>query len=177
MGGREGRCLSVCVQSVIKDLSSLPQDVCEQDERCAPCYDPRTGMGTGACTIGVCDAGPTEPPKLFEACGPGGSSTHFCVPSGTVPIGERCNFDNKGCNATPCKTAGTLCVPKKIVTAGPAFEPKKCTNDLTGFLALFSVHGTDAHCYSLDRGSKLEQGVELRAQLGVVLSQDADGGA
>lgn len=139
MGGREGRCLSVCVQSVIKDLDSLPRDVCEQDERCAPCYDPRTGMGTGACTIGVCDAGPTEPPRLFEACGPGGSSSHFCVPSGSVPIGERCNFDNQGCNATPCKTAGSLCVPKKIVVAGPAFEPKMCTNDLTGFLALFNT--------------------------------------
>jgi hypothetical protein len=124
---------------VQKDLASLPRDTCDATERCAPCYDPRTGVGTGACAVGNCDKGPSEPPKTFEPCGPGGSKTHLCVPGTSVPVGERCNFDKKGCNATPCKEAGTLCVPKKLVVAGPAFTPKKCTNDLTGFLALFQT--------------------------------------
>jgi hypothetical protein len=139
IGGREGRCLSVCVKSVAKDLDSLPRDACEADERCAPCFDPRTGLGTGACTVGHCDEGPTEPPRPFDHCGPNGDDSHLCVPSQSIPIGERCNFDKQGCNTAPCKDPKTLCVPRKVVLAGPIFTPKKCTNDLTGFLALFKT--------------------------------------
>jgi hypothetical protein len=140
LGGREGRCLSVCVKTVQKDLHSLPQDVCATDERCAPCYDPRTGYGTGACTIGHCDAGPTEPPSTFQPCGPAGSDHALCVPSDAVPLEERCNFDSKGCLTDgACKGEGEICVPRKVVDAGPSFTPKVCYNELTGFLALFKT--------------------------------------
>jgi hypothetical protein len=138
VGGREGRCLSMCVKSVQKDVASLPRDICEKDERCAPCYDPRTGFGTGACTIGHCDEGPREPPKKFESCGPTAKpDAALCVPGDAIPIEDRCNFDDKGCKAAPCKSAGELCVPRKIIDAGTTFQPKVCHNDLTGFLALF----------------------------------------
>lgn len=139
LGGREGRCLSVCVVSVQKDMHSLPQDVCETDERCAPCYDPRTGYGTGACTVGHCDPGPSDPPATFEPCGMGGSAEALCIPKSSVPLDERCNFDIKGCMTQPCKGADELCVPKKVVDAGPSFMAKVCYNDLVGFLALFKT--------------------------------------
>lgn len=134
VGGREGRCLSVCVKSVADQLSTLPQSSCKSYERCAPCYDPRTGMGTGACTVGPCDK-PKEPAKKFQACG-AGTDDAMCVPSDLVPSSDRCHFDSKGCGSG-CTEANTLCVPKKVIDAGVTYEPKKCKASMSGFLAFF----------------------------------------
>jgi hypothetical protein len=134
VGGREGRCLSICVKSVADQLDYLPQSSCKPDERCAPCYDPRTGAGTGACTFGPCDE-PAEPPKKFESCGAGADDA-FCIPADLVPAEDRCHFDNIGCGGG-CSEPGTICVPKKVMDAGPTYTPKKCKASMSGFLALF----------------------------------------
>jgi hypothetical protein len=137
VGGREGRCLSVCVKSVADQLDLLPVSSCQPHERCAPCYDPRTGMGTGACTVGPCDK-PKDPPKTFEKCGGGTNGEGaLCVPSSLVAGKDRCNFDNIGCKAGGCTEPGTLCVPQKMIDAGSTFEPKKCEASMSGYLALF----------------------------------------
>lgn len=139
VGGREGRCLSVCVKSIAEQKSTLPVSSCKPHERCAPCYDPRTGMGTGACTVGPCDK-PKEAANAFEKCGNGADgSGALCVPNDLVPAVDRCYFDNIGCfqNTATCSEPGTLCVPQKIIDAGPTFEPKVCTASMSGFLALF----------------------------------------
>jgi hypothetical protein len=60
VGDTEGRCLSLCIPQVADQADFLPQTTCADTERCAPCYDPRTGEDTGACNQG-CDTGPTEP--------------------------------------------------------------------------------------------------------------------
>jgi hypothetical protein len=142
VGGREGRCLSVCIAQIAEQKDTLPVASCKPDERCAPCYDPRTGMGTGACNAGPCDKGPSEAPQTFTPCG-AGSDDAFCVPSDLIPDQKRPLFDNLGCAKTPCPEAGTLCVPKKIIDAGPTFTPKKCTNPLTGYLAFFLLIFSD----------------------------------
>ncbi len=140
VGGREGRCLSVCVKSVAEQKETLPEAGCAAGERCAPCYDPRTGLGTGACTLGPCDK-PKQPPSQFEACGVA-SGDALCVPAELVPRVDRCYLDAKGCGAG-CKEAGTLCVPRKMVDAGPSFSAKKCTASLSGFMALFMTFFKD----------------------------------
>ena len=78
LGGAEGRCMSLCVPSVREKRDQLPQDVCEEGDLCAPCYDPFTGESTGACDASVCDA-PVEAPYVFEPCcsGKGGG---LCIP-------------------------------------------------------------------------------------------------
>ncbi len=134
LNGREGRCLSVCIKSVYEQLKDLERSSCKADERCVPCYDPRTGMGTGACTVGPCDK-PLEKPKLFEECGYG-SGDAYCVPSYKIPAGQRCHFDTSGCRSG-CKEKGTLCVPKTMIDAGTKFAPQRCKAGLSGFLALF----------------------------------------
>lgn len=137
VGDREGRCLSTSIPKIAAEKATLPVSSCNPiDEVCAPCYDPRTGMGTGACTQGYCDKGPVEPPKTFEECGANGGDA-YCVPSNLVPATELKNFDALGCRATPCSEPGTVCVPKKVIDAGTAFSPKTCKNGMTGFLAGF----------------------------------------
>lgn len=134
LNGREGRCLSICIKSVYDQLKDLERSSCKADERCVPCYDPRTGMGTGSCTIGPCDK-PKEKPKLFEECGyaPGDA---YCIPSYKIPAHQRCHFDNKGCRSG-CKEPNTLCVPKKMIDAGTKFSPQRCKASLVGFIAMF----------------------------------------
>ena len=56
----EGRCIPVLLPAVRSQVDRLPQADCAADERCAPCYDPLTGVATGACTAG-CGPGPDEP--------------------------------------------------------------------------------------------------------------------
>lgn len=134
--GREGRCISICVKSVKDQLDMLSSDGCAADEVCAPCYDPRTGQGTGACTVGPCDEA-KEQPKPFETCGAGGDDA-FCVPAALVPAEHLKRFDNKGCG-TGCSEAGTVCIPKKIMDAGPIFKPATCKSSLSGLLVLFTT--------------------------------------
>ena len=126
IGDLEGRCTSICVPAVARDLAMLPQESCDQDERCAPCYDPRTGQDTGACQVGLCDQGPTEPARPFQNCGVGGAATDWCVPLSAVPENLRANFDDKGCLETPCTENNTLCVPRAIIETYPNFNLPRC---------------------------------------------------
>lgn len=114
ISGAEGRCISTCVPQVSKMINELPQDVCDETERCAPCYYPwpvTSGDGqTGACTAGVGDA-PTQPAVLFATCGVvnGGAPQGLCVPASLVPADL--------VSAVPqdtCKT-GELCAPTQKV--------------------------------------------------------------
>jgi hypothetical protein len=134
--GREGRCISVCVKSVKDQLDMLTSDGCKPDEVCAPCYDPRTGQGTGACVVGPCDE-PKEPAKQFETCGAGGDDA-FCVPRALVPGEHVKQFDTKGCGPG-CSEPGTVCIPKTIMDAGPTFKAKSCKSSLSGLLVLFTT--------------------------------------
>jgi hypothetical protein len=124
-------------------------DSCQPHERCAPCFDPRTGIASGACKLGPCDA-PTEESRPFEACGvmeKDGTigKNAICVPAELVPAKDRCRFDEKGCKkAGPCAEAGAICVPKKMVESGPTFEPKKCKASVAGLLALLMTVLTDS---------------------------------
>jgi hypothetical protein len=67
-GDAEGRCMNVSIPEIAAEAALLPPgDGCDADERCAPCFDPRTGDDTGACHSASCDA-PKEPKKTFAPC-------------------------------------------------------------------------------------------------------------
>jgi hypothetical protein len=116
IGDAEGRCISKCVPQVSAQADFLPQDVCEDDELCAPCFDPRTGEDTSACTL-ACDM-PTEDPVTFATCCEGIGT---CVPDTSVPEGFRDQLP-----VDDCEEPDTLCAPDKFVE-DLSYSPPTCT--------------------------------------------------
>lgn len=143
----EGRCMSLCVPEVAKNAAVLNRgegDVCDADERCAPCLDPlKNNAPTGVCEIGApspVDCGgdgsakgggatggsapapvqcPYSGPPLvdvttFPSCGAGAR----CVPAAVVPVASQPLLG-------ACPTG--LCAPEKSVAAGGQYLPKVCS--------------------------------------------------
>ena len=115
VNGNEGRCLSTCIPMVASQIDSLPKDVCGDGDLCAPCYDPRTGKNTGACTQG-CDPGPKQPAKPFTKCCTGQGS---CVPTSLVPAADLSLLGKDTCTG-----AGQLCAPDKL--SDTTYKPTSC---------------------------------------------------
>jgi hypothetical protein len=131
-GGLVGACVSLCVPMVADQSAILPRDVCEADERCAPCYDPSMGnVSTGACEApNECsDAGlPPRPPPItcpytgpplidpsaLPACACPGTR---CMPAGRVPEAQRGRL-------APCQ--GGFCVPEPYIRAANNYVPRRC---------------------------------------------------
>ncbi len=116
LAGAEGRCLSTCIPQVAAQLDALPRDVCDEGERCTPCFDPITGEETGACGQS-CDPGAVEPPVTFPACC---GELGVCVPDALVAEGERAVL-----SADSCEGDGVLCAPRAIA-ADPTAVPATC---------------------------------------------------
>ena len=109
VGGAEGRCLSRVLPDVKDQEALLPQDTCTANERCAPCYDPISGMLTGACNL-ACDAGPTKAPVTFAACC---NNRAHCVPTSAIPDEQEDNLEQDNCASM------NLCVPDQILLDQP----------------------------------------------------------
>jgi hypothetical protein len=109
VGGAEGRCLSRVIPEVKAQEALLPQDSCTANERCTPCYDPTTGMSTGACNLS-CDTGPTRAPVVFPQCC---DNQARCVPVAAIPDAQEANLGEDSC------MQGNLCVPNQILQGLP----------------------------------------------------------
>ncbi len=114
VGGMEGRCLPSCLRAMAERASSLPQDVCQPGEVCAPCFDPFTGAETEACRLHG-DA-PTQPPSTFAQCC---DNLGTCVPQTLVSEADAARLP-----ATGCEGADALCVPNALLD--PNFVPVSC---------------------------------------------------
>ncbi|HEY2749305.1 MAG TPA: hypothetical protein VGL86_32025 [Polyangia bacterium] len=144
VAGAEGRCVSVCLPSVAAQAAQLPQDTCDDGEKCAPCFNPTAAdptAPTGACSI-ACDQ-PADPPTIlscpwtgppvvdpstFPACDGACSGAH-CVPAANVPAAEQALLQS---------CTGGFCVPDPLITSGGNFVPKSCT----------SIAGAEGRCLS-----------------------------
>ncbi|HKU37093.1 MAG TPA: hypothetical protein VJR89_03070 [Polyangiales bacterium] len=117
-GGGEGRCLPTCLPQVRDQASQLPQAQCNDQQRCVPCYDPLTGVSTGACNLAG-DPGPIGPPHVFDWCC---QNSGRCIPEDLLAEKDRAQFgpDN-------CKQSGMLCVPRNILVDPDGFVPKTCS--------------------------------------------------
>lgn len=113
--GAEGRCLNVGIPMIGEQKTILPQEKCDPDERCAPCFDPRDGADTGACKSASCDA-PKEPAKTFAPCCGGRAR---CVPTSAVGDAEGM------LEADSCTGDTPLCAPVELVGI-PGTSPKPC---------------------------------------------------
>lgn len=113
--GAEGRCMPACLPDVAADAEMLDQGLCDAEYLCAPCYDPRTGAATGACTLNG-DA-PAEPAATFPPCCQGEGR---CVPPSAA--GE----DAASLSAQDC-AEGLLCAPEAAVNDPESFSFPVCT--------------------------------------------------
>lgn len=117
--GLEGRCTSTVFPDIEAQKDRLPQDACDANERCAPCFDP-LGKATGACSSVTCDA-PKEPFKPFAACcNSGGKSRGRCLPKTSMPAEAASGLEKK-----ECPTDADLCVPEEEIDE--KFVHPKCT--------------------------------------------------
>ena len=118
--GLEGRCMSRCIPEIYEQAEQgfLVQADCDDDEACAPCFDPITDKSTGACDL-TCDAGPdpAKPHDLPSCCGGIGT----CVPEALA--GDQA--DDLGKDSCP-KDAGLLCAPNDLMP-GSGYVPSPCT--------------------------------------------------
>ena len=120
IGDGEGRCVSTVFPDIDAQKESLPKDTCDEDERCAPCFDPTNGKETGACRSVSCDA-PKEPAKTFGACcEQNGKPKGRCLPVSLIP-----DDDEKGLEAKECAKGAELCVPEETLAAG--WKPAPCS--------------------------------------------------
>jgi len=115
LSNAEGRCLSTCLPDVAAQADWLPQDSCEAEERCVPCFDPLSGEETGVCSLS-CDTGPAELPVVLSACCDG---IGLCTPSNLVPSQQQSLFGQDSCT-----DASMLCVPTDLTD--PTFIPDSC---------------------------------------------------
>jgi hypothetical protein len=112
LDGRPGACMSTLVKDIGAHADQLLPDVCDADERCAPCIDPRdgsdtkicqeTGVHEGACTGGVA--------KRAPSCCHGAG---VCMNESGVPE------DNRGDLSRDTCMAGKLCAPAAMVSGDP----------------------------------------------------------
>lgn len=114
--GAEGRCLSTCIPEVAVQKDRLPRDICAEDERCAPCYDPTNGQDTKSCRAG-CDQGPTQPVVRFASCC---QQSGMCVPSHIIESDVASQL-----GAEECTEPNALCVPNAYYDV-KGFVPPTC---------------------------------------------------
>ena len=144
VAGVEGRCLSTCLPAISDQASLLPKDICGDNEKCAPCFNPFATdptAATGACTL----AGdkpkdpPTEikcpytgppvlDPAMFPACSPTCAGAH-CVPGSLIPTSLQSQL--QAC-------AGGFCAPDSLVKSGGKANPPVCK----------SIAGVEGRCLS-----------------------------
>jgi hypothetical protein len=121
LAGGEGRCLSRVFPDIDAQKNELPKDVCEETERCAPCYDPTNGKETGACSSVSCDS-PKKPKVVFkDCCITGGKPKGRCVPKSSIPKDDQDGLEKKECDTT------SLCAPAEQLD--PAYKNPRCKGD------------------------------------------------
>src|SRR4029079_6768260 len=138
----EGRCIHQDIPEVAAQKNSLPISTCALYERCAPCFDPLTGMATTACHQS-CDPGPHEPPRVFRGCcAQAGYYMGRCIPTNLIPPNQDKSYlDDEECG----EGSGQYCVPAEMVPA--TFIPQRCQGS-----GLFGSYGGVCLSTCLDFG-------------------------
>jgi hypothetical protein len=115
--GAEGRCLPQCLPQIAAQAGSLKRGSCPDAHLCAPCFNPITGMRTGACNVGTDK--PEQPPQVFEACcgASPASASGLCVPSNLLPK------DAPSLPRQSCAAENTVCAPRALVLDPKATFP------------------------------------------------------
>lgn len=116
----EGRCTNVNIPAVAAQKDKLPRDLCDANERCAPCFDPVSGAATGACSSVSCDSPKNPPFKFKNCCNQSGTSRGKCVPTSSVPAAQQSKL-----NTDVCAEGQELCAPDEQLD--PTYKAKTCS--------------------------------------------------
>lgn len=112
VGNKPGACVSLLIQDIEAHKNELKQDVCDPDERCAPCIDPTNDQDTGLCA----DMGVHEKPciggegQVADLCCHGSG---VCLNREGIPEDSRGDLDRETC------AEGQLCGPRSLVDGAP----------------------------------------------------------
>jgi hypothetical protein len=125
--------------------SQLSQKNCTTDELCAPCYDPFTGVSTGACNL-ACDK-PAKPAFKFPTCCDfNGAKQGTCVPTSSIPADQTSSLKPDTC-PTDDPAAAYLCVPNEYLPNAPAGAVQTC-DSFYSVLGVGLVSGGPGACVS-----------------------------
>jgi hypothetical protein len=161
----EGRCFNVGVPA-IGGQAGLPQDTCDTDERCAPCWNPFSGAATGACSTVSCDAPKSAPVALKSCCKLQGAFRGKCVPRTAVPPAALPMLGND--DADTCDASTEVCAPTENLD--PSFKPAACQASSFAIGTYSGVCLSDCLDFGL-QGLALDQGNCLKIQTCVPCSQ------
>jgi hypothetical protein len=120
IAGSEGRCFSTVFPDIEKQKGEIPVDVCDANERCAPCFDPTNGTETGACSSVSCDA-PKKPKAVFKDCC---GARAKCIPVSSIPASGRDSLQTRDCESDQ------RCVPNEQINGE---TPSACKGEWGGF--------------------------------------------
>jgi len=137
LGDLAGACVTYKLLPDIeaKGGSVLPADVCDPDQKCAPCVNPQDQKNTGLCdatgvkqakceggaTSSTPDAGPPAPPPP-ACCTTNGKSNGSCIDEKLIPADKRAETKLDTCSA------GNKCVPTSFFQ----LKPVACNNEVFG---------------------------------------------
>ncbi len=118
-GNLEARCLPSCMPKVAAAASTLLEETCAANELCVPCYDPVTGVDSGACKFN--GDKPAGAKTLYPTCCPypatNGAARGTCVPTVLIGSTEASTLPQDSCGA------GSLCMPDLKVADATANFP------------------------------------------------------
>lgn len=112
IGNAPGACVSMLVDDIAQHKDSLKQDVCDENERCSPCTDPRDGSNTHLC----------EPYGVYQDACKGGTGAApeacchrqgVCLEPSAIPDDVRDHVESETCSS------GKLCAPAALVNGQP----------------------------------------------------------
>jgi hypothetical protein len=114
IGKKPGACVSMLVSDIAENKKQLERDVCDEDERCAPCVHPVTGEDTHLCEdVGVHDVacvGGTSDAEEPDTCCHG---MGVCMKEDALPEGSREDMIHDTCSG------GELCAPAAMAYGTP----------------------------------------------------------
>jgi hypothetical protein len=115
--GDKGACVPLAFKQVAQNAAALQKDVCDEDERCAPCIHPIEKTDTGVCAeAGVheqdCVGGPGVEGDVEACC----AGLGVCLDEGAVPADSREDMNRFNCSQ------GRLCAPAAMADG----KGKKC---------------------------------------------------
>jgi len=116
VGNKPGVCMSTIVKDIAAHQNELQKDVCDDDERCAPCVDPRDGSDTH-----ICD----ETGIYQDACkgGAGAQLPTCCHHQGVCISPEAAPADQRDSMTPDICRDSKVCAPASLVDG----HPKYCT--------------------------------------------------
>ncbi len=130
----DGRCMSLCIPRIAEKASLLNRgegNVCAEDERCVPCFDPLNGnKSTGVCELGGGSSGTTKKTNCKKGGSTGGDTGSTGSPSAPSTPALSCPYTGPpvvDVNQFDSCGDAARCMPENLVPEASRAMLKKCS--------------------------------------------------